>query len=195
MGYRLAPEYPFPAAQDDALAAYRHMLERYPADKIAVVGESAGGGLAFSLLLRLRREGLPMPACTVTFSPWCDLTCTAPSYAENEDEDPSLFEPALRHSASLYSGVLPLEHPEISPMFGSLSGLPDSLIFAGGAELLRDDAIHMRDALRAAGCRCECHIEDSMWHVYVLFGIPEAKQALVRVNTFLSEKLDAAPMR
>ncbi len=188
VGYRLAPENPFPAALDDAYEAYRRVLERCPPGRVAVVGESAGGGLVYALLLRIKREGSPMPACAVALSPWCDLTCSGQSYSDNEEVDPSLFRPALMKSAGYYGGD-DLKNPLISPLFGDLSGLPDSLIFVGGDELLRSDAISMRDALTAHGCRCECRVEEGMWHVYVLFGIPEAKEALERINDFLGEKI------
>ncbi len=188
VGYRLAPENPFPAALDDAYEAYLRVLKRCPADRVAVIGESAGGGLVYALLLKIKQEGAPMPACAVALSPWCDLTCSGKSYDDNEDADPSLFRPALMNSARLYGGD-GLTNPLVSPLFGDLSGLPDSLIFVGGDELLLSDALSMRDALVGSGCGCECHVEEGMWHVYVLFGIPEAREAIERINEFICEKI------
>lgn len=190
VGYRLAPEYPFPAALDDAVEAYLRIQEKYASQPIALVGESAGGGLCFALALRLKELGVEMPFCVVALSPWTDLTCTAESYKRLADEDPSLFEDSLKQSAAYYSGG-DTENPLISPLFGDLSGLPGCLIFAGDKELLVDDSVHMAAALEEAGVPCELHVVEDMWHAYVLYGIPEAREALRRINVFLEERLSA----
>lgn len=186
IGYRLAPEYPHPAALVDAEAAYRRVLENFPPDKIAVIGESAGGGLTFSLMLRIKQAGLPMPCRIVALSPWVDLTCSNLTYKTNVTLDPCLFEDALKYSASLYSKG-DTANPFVSPLFGDLSGLPPTMIFAGSHELLLGDSIMMAEKLKSAGVNCSFFVEDGMWHVYVLFPIPEAKEALMKITRFLDD--------
>ncbi len=183
LGYRLAPENPWPAALEDALAAYRHMLERYRAQDIAFVGESAGGGLCFSLALRCKELHLPMPACIVAVSPWTDLSLSG----KIRKRDPILQKETLLSSARMYGGD-DLKNPLISPLYGDLDGMPDSLIFVGDRELLLDDSIRMAKGLKKSGCRCELHIASGMWHAYVLFGIPEAWEAVSRIKEYLAEE-------
>ncbi len=184
VGYRLAPEFPFPCALEDALSAYKRLLEEYSPEDIALVGESAGGGLVFALLLKIKEVGLPMPSCAVAMSPWVDLTCTNPSYVTNREVDPSLFEEALKFSADLYS-LGDNKNPLVSPVYGELKGLPPSLIFAGGYELLMDDAILLSGRLKASSVSCECHIVPDMWHVFPLFNTPESKAAIRQMKKFI----------
>lgn len=185
VGYRLAPEHPFPAALDDALEAYRRVLAVYPPEDVAVIGESAGGGLVFCLMQALKQKKLPLPSALVALSPWADLTCCYPSYTTNAERDPSLFESWLRACAAHYAGA-DVKNPLVSPVYGDLCGLPPTLLFAGSYELLMDDTVVLANKLRAEGVRCEYHIADGMWHVYVLFGIPEARRALTRIRDFLN---------
>lgn len=149
--YRLAPEHPFPAAIEDALIAYRHLLDRHPADRIAVAGDSAGGGLAFSLLIAAEREGLPPPAAIAAFSPFADLTLSGGSFRTNEARDVML--PAHRAGDLVehyLQGASP-EDPLASPIFASFDRPPPAMITASGSEILRDDAIRLAAALRRAG--------------------------------------------
>lgn len=186
VGYRLAPEHPFPAALDDALAAYQRILETYPTQPIAIVGESAGGGLSFALALRIRERGLRAPVCIVALSPWTDLTCSNSSYQTNADVDPCLFEASLKQSAAFYAGD-DLRNPLVSPVFGDVTGLAPTLIYAGSIELLLDDSVEMALRLDEAGGFSELHIVDDMWHAFVLYGTPEAKDALDRIEEFIGE--------
>ncbi|MEG0145377.1 MAG: alpha/beta hydrolase [Clostridia bacterium] len=188
VAYRLAPEHPFPAALDDALGAYRFLLEsRQPGD-IALVGESAGGGLCYCLALQLREMGLALPVCIVALSPWTDLTLASPSCTENLPLEPLLNKEGLAYSAQLYGGT-DLENPLISPLFGDMTGLPPSLIYAGTHEILEDDSVLMAKKLTSAHCACELHVAEGMWHAYVLYGIPEAREAIERMNEFITEAL------
>jgi len=185
VAYRLAPEHPFPAALDDAVAAYRYLLESgYAPRHISLAGESAGGGLIFCLGLRLKELGLPLPAALVGISPWADLTFSGMSYKTNAKKDPSLCESALRSHARAYANGH-LDNPLVSPVFGDFAGFPPSLLLAGGNELLLSDAEMLAARLLACGCRCELAVEEGLWHVYVLFGIPEARTALDRISSFL----------
>ena len=183
--YRLAPEDPFPAALDDACSAYLSLLSAGLApENITFIGESAGGGLLYALCLRLKAQGLPLPGRLAALSPWVDLTLSGRSYVENAKKDPCLSEDSLRDYAACYAGH-DLRNPLVSPIFGDLRGLPSSLIFAGGDELLLDDAEMLQERLKAAGCESELHIEPGLWHVYPLYGIPEANAALHKIRRFV----------
>jgi acetyl esterase/lipase len=185
VAYRLAPEHPFPAALDDAVAAYRYLLDSgYAPRHISLAGESAGGGLTFCLGQRLRELGLPLPAAMVGISPWTDLTFSGASYKTNAKKDPSLSEAALRSHAADYAAGQET-NPLVSPAFGDFDGFPPSLLLAGGNELLLSDAEMLALRLVKGGSRCELLVEEGLWHVYVLFGIPEARAALDKIADFL----------
>lgn len=185
VAYRLAPEHPFPAALDDALAAYQYLLAKgWESSQISFVGESAGGGLVFCLCLRLKQLGLPLPAAIVGISPWTDLTFSGESYRINASKDPSLSEDVLREHAAVYANGKE-QDPLVSPVFGDLTGLPPSLLLAGGDELLLSDTITLAERLKDNGCLCDLIVEEGLWHVYVLFSIPEARAALDKISCFL----------
>ena len=184
VGYRLAPEFPYPTALNDALEAYRRMLKTYAAKDILLAGESAGGGLCFCLCLKLKALGLPLPEKIVAMSPWTDLTMAEERYpVVGESADPVLSVEGLKYSAQLYAGERAGE-PTASPLFGDLTGLPPSLILAGAEELLLGDSVEMAEKLNAQGSACDLHVEEGMWHAYVLYGIPEAKAALARIRDY-----------
>ena len=170
---------------DDAFCAYKYLIELgYSAKNISLVGESAGGGLVYSLCLKLKETGLSLPGSVVAISPWTDLTFSGESYKKNKKKDPTLSEKALRSYARAYAHGQE-QNPLISPVFGDLGGMPRSLIFAGGCELLLDDAKMLADRLKEAGNACELIVEKGLWHVYVLFRIPEAYKALDKIAAFL----------
>ena len=169
--YRLAPEYPYPAALRDVMVSYRFLLETFPAEKIVLAGESAGGGLIYAMCLEMKNEGLPLPGGIVGMSPWTDLTSSGASYRENADVDPSMSVFRLHRFATLYTDKP--EDPLCSPLFGDLSGLPESLLFVGGDEIMRDDAAVLHQRLLDAGCKSTLTIAPEMWHAYVLYGFKE----------------------
>ena len=187
VAYRLAPEHPYPAALDDALEAYERLLDTYAPQDIVLAGESAGGGLCFCLCLRLRELGLPMPGCLVALSPWTDLEM-AGDYSEAAVNDPVLNADNLRQSATMYAGEN-RKLPTVSPLFGDLKGLPPVLILAGADEILLRDSAVMAQRLWQSGGDCEFHVARDMWHVYVLYGVPEAKTALERIRRFILQKM------
>lgn len=191
MAYRLAPEHPYPAALEDALAAYTYLLSQgYPPEQISLIGESAGGGLILCLCLLLQKLGRPLPSKIVALSPWVDLTLSGESYQYNRKADPTLTIEELEGFAQSY-GAPDRRDPFVSPLFAScsaLSGFPPCRIYAGGDELLLDDAKQMAKALQAAGVDCQLHVEPGLWHGYVLYGIPEANRALAEIQTFLAER-------
>jgi acetyl esterase/lipase len=192
LDYRLAPEHPFPAALDDAFAACRWLLagEADPR-RAAVMGDSAGGGLALALLLKLRDCGHERPAAAVTLSPWTDLALTGASLVRNAKADPmlSIANPRL-FAASYLDGADP-RHPYASPLYGNPAGLPPTLIHLGSDEILRDDAVRMAEKMRAAGCHVEIEVWPRMPHVWHLFApvLPEANAAIARVGAFVDRML------
>jgi epsilon-lactone hydrolase len=190
--YRLAPEHPFPAALDDAITAYRWLLaEGAKAQRIVVMGDSAGGGLALSLLLRLRDEGIPLPAAAVALSPWTDLALTGLSFKLNASADPLISTEQARHFVDYYLAGADPRSPYASPLYGEPAGLPPTIIQVGSDEVLRDDAVRMADRMRAAGCQVELEIWPRMPHVWHLFApvMPEARQAIERIGAFVAEAI------
>jgi acetyl esterase/lipase len=195
ISYRLAPEHPFPAAVDDAVAAYRWLLaEGAAARRTALMGDSAGGGLVFATLLRLRDAGLPLPRAAVALSPWTDLAMTGESLRANAGADPALRSEHTACFARSYLAGADPRSPYASPLYGDPAGLPPSLIQVGSDEILRDDSARMADRLRAAGCRVELEIWPRMPHSWQLFArvLPEGRRAIERVGAFLREELGAS---
>jgi len=190
--YRLAPEHPFPAPLDDAVAAYRWLLAQgAEPHRIALMGDSAGGGLVFATMLRLRDEGVALPAAAVVVSPWTDLALTGDSFRLNAAIDPLIpVELAPRVVDLCLAGADP-RNPYASPLYGDPTGLPPTLILVGGDDVLRDDAVRMADKMRAAGCHVEIEVWPHMWHVWhmLMRVMPEAKAAIARIAEFMQDKL------
>jgi len=179
--YRLAPESPYPAALDDAEAAYLGLLGvGNDPTRIVVAGDSAGGGLALGLLVRLRDAGAPLPAGAVVLSPWTDLTGSNPSLAANEDLDIMLGRPLLTHWAASYLDGAPADSPDASPLHAELGGFPPLLIQVGDTEVLLDDGARFAAKADAAGVDVTLEVEPDMFHVWAFFAgiIPESDAAL-----------------
>lgn len=184
--YRLAPEHPFPAALEDAETAYRYLLAKgYGPEHITLCGESAGGGLCFSLCLRLRELGLPQPAGILAISPWTDLTASGPSYEENKQADPSMSVQLLNFFADSYTNNR--EDPLVSPLFGQLDSLPPVLIFVGGDEIMLSDSQRIHEKLLAEGGISRLVVAPQRWHGYVLYGLEEDAAVFTQINDFLNQ--------
>jgi epsilon-lactone hydrolase len=189
--YRLAPEHPFPAAVEDAVAAYRWLAGGLDPRRIAFMGDSAGGGLALGTLYKLRDEGTALPGAAVVLSPWTDLALTGPSLRSNAVSDPMMNTASLPAIADGYLGGTDPRNPYASPLFGDPCGLPPTLIHVGSDEILRDDAIRMAEKMRTAGCDVEIDVWPRMphaWHLYARI-VPEGRVAIDRIGTFLRKRL------
>jgi acetyl esterase/lipase len=190
--YRLAPEHPFPAAVEDADRVYRWLAGRMDPSRIVFVGDSAGGGLVFATLHKMRDEGHAMPRAAVAISPWTDLALTGPSLQTNAKADPMMDVRHLPTFAAHYLGGADPRHPYASPLYGDPSGLPPVLIQVGSDEILRDDAVRMADRLRAGGGDVRLEEWPRMphaWHHYARI-IPEARHAIERIGAFVQTHLN-----
>lgn len=193
--YRLAPEHPHPAAIDDAMAAYRALIDGgIAATRIVVAGDSAGGNLALVLLQRLRDAQLPLPAAGVLFSPWADLSGSGATMRSNAQVDPLLPVGRIGEAASYYANGADLKDASISPLFGDFAGLPPLLLHVGAKEVLLDDARRVHAAARAAGVDVTYREWAGMPHVFQAFArfVPEARSALSQVGDFVIDRVSAA---
>ena len=190
--YRLAPEHRFPAAVDDARAIYRWLLENhFNPDHIIVAGDSCGGGLALSLLIRLREEAQPLPVAAVCLSPWTNLACTGESWETNLKKDIMLDPEALRKSAQLYLAGADPRTPLASPLYADLKGLPPILIQVGSSELLLSDATCFAEQAEAAGSKVTLQVWKDMQHEWHFAAniLPEARQAIWQIGQFIEAQV------
>jgi acetyl esterase/lipase len=181
--YRMPPEHPYPAALDDAMAAYRHALERYAPSRIIVGGRSAGGNLAAAMLLRGRDEGMPMPAGMILLSPEVDLTESGDSFQVNQMVDVVLPGSLMRNN-QLYAGGADLSHPYLSPLFGDLTGFPPTFLQSATRDLFLSNAVRMHRALRRANVDAELHVFEAMPHGGFQGSTPEDQDLAAEVSRF-----------
>ena len=198
LDYRLAPENPFPAAVEDAVAGYRWLLSQgWDPQSIIVSGDSAGGGLSMAMLLACKNEGLPLPAGAVLFSPWTDLSISGASIDSNEPTDAMFQSVHIREGVHKYLNGADPKNPLASPLFGDLSGLPPILTFVSETEVLRDDSTRLHQRLVEAGVEAQLVTEHGVTHVWPVFTplFPEAKDSVKEAAAFiraLTEKRLAA---
>ena len=186
--YRLAPEHPFPAAVEDATAAYRWLVSRGTAPaRIAIAGDSAGGGLTLATLVALRDAGDPLPAAAACLSPWVDLEGIGASMTTKAAVDPFVRKEMIQFMAQQYLGDRDPRTPLAAPLYADLHGLPPLLIQVGTAEILLDDATRIAERARAAGVEVSLDVWDDMIHVWQLFApiLPEGQQAIEHIGAFI----------
>lgn len=185
--YRLAPEHPYPAALDDAVAAYQGLLETTDPAQVALVGESAGGGLVLATLVALRDRGLPLPSSAAVFSPWADLTLSGATVTTRADLDVAVTAAGLRVRGAEYIGSHDPTSPTISPVFADLTGLPPLLIQAGSHEVLLDDALRVAAHAATADVAVDLQVTPGVPHVFQGFAaiLTEGDTALTAAGAFL----------
>lgn len=190
--YRKAPENPFPAALDDALSAYKSLLNRgKKPENIVVAGDSAGGGLTLALLIALKEREWPQPAAAVCLSPWVDLTATGDSIYTNAGHDPLVDILKMKKFARLYAGDHHLNHPLISPLFADLTGIAPLLIQVSTSEMLYDDGRRLAEKATQAGVEVTMQTWEGLMHWWHLFQriVPEAGEAVDKITEFIKKKL------
>jgi acetyl esterase/lipase len=192
LAYRLAPEHPFPAALDDVIAGYHFLLSQgFDPKRIAVAGESAGGGLAIAMLVSLRDRGVPLPACTWCSSPWVDLEAIGGSMTAKASVDPLIQKSYLMELAMAYLKGVDPRTPLASPLYADLRGLPPMLIQVGSAETLLDDAVRLAGVAGAADVRVRLEVWPDMIHAWHLFypQLADGRRALAQVGAFIRSML------
>ena len=195
LGYRLAPEHPYPAALQDALAGYRFLLSAGIAPgRIAVAGDSAGGGLTIATLLSLRDAGMPLPGCAWCLSPWVDLEMTGASIETKAAADPMIQLDYLQELARAYLAGADASDPLVSPLHADLRGLPPLLVQVGSAETLLDDAVRLAGAAASADVAATLESYPDMIHVWPLFHpiLAPGRRALEAAGRFIRARLDTA---
>jgi acetyl esterase/lipase len=192
VAYRLAPEHPFPAALEDARAAYGFLLDQGIApSKVAIGGDSAGGGLTLALMTVLRDAGQPLPGCAWLVSPWVDLQMTGASLAEKAQVDPLISKPYLEELASAYLAGTDAANPLASPLQAELAGLPPLLVQVGSAETLLDDAVRITRRAGAADVQIKLEIWPHMTHAWHLWAaqLEEGRRAIASAGAFIRAQL------
>jgi acetyl esterase/lipase len=188
LDYRLAPEHPFPAQIDDTVAAYVWLLDQsYKTDRMAIVGDSAGGGLVVTSMLKLTEFGRPLPACAVAISPWTDLVGDGGWRDADPSLDPVASSPLLDEIIGDYLVGADPHQGLVSPLYADLSGLPPLLIQVGTQEILKNDATRLAEKAREAGVDVTLEIEEGAFHVWHHTApiVPEAQAAISRIGAFV----------
>ncbi|WP_262696457.1 alpha/beta hydrolase [Kordiimonas aquimaris] len=196
--YGLAPENPFPDAIEDVVKSYSWLLtEGYAPKDIAIVGDSAGAGLALAALIAIRDQNIPIPAAYVALCPWADLTFSGASIIENAKADPFMSNlEFVSMFANAYRQGIKADHPLVSPALTDLSGLPNTLVHAGGSDMLLDDARSIVSNVRKAGGRARLDVWEEMPHVWQKLSnlIPESKTSLVMIGHFIRSSIPSSSL-
>ncbi len=191
--YRLAPEHPFPAALEDAAKAWRWLLQQqgFATSRLAIAGDSAGGGLTLATLVNLRDQKLGLPACAVAISPWVDLEGVGNSITARAAQDPMVQKDGLLWMAGLYLNGKDAKTPLAAPLHADLKGLPPILVQVGTAETLLDDATRIAERLHAAGVDVRLAIWPNMLHVFPLFApiLSEGRDGCLEIGNFIRSRI------
>jgi epsilon-lactone hydrolase len=183
--YPLAPEHKAQAVLATMDGLYRELAERHGAERITIMGDSAGGGMSLALAQKLKAEGGPLPGRLVLWSPWVDATASDPAQRAVEVKDRMLAVSGLNACGQMYAGDLAISHPYVSPLFGELDGLPPMAVFSGTSDILIVDGRRLAARLRDVGAVHEYHEYDDMFHVWMLLPVPEGKRALAQTAAFI----------
>lgn len=193
LNYRLAPEHSFPAAVDDAVAGYRWLLDQgAKPSRVAIAGDSAGGGLTAATLVAIRDQKLPTPGAGVMLSPWVDMEALGASMTSRANADPVVRKEGLLQMAQAYLQGKDPRTPLAAPLYADLKGLPPLLIQVGDAETLLDDSNRIAERAKAAGVPTKLEVWPEMIHVWQLFAgfLPEGQQAIEGIGRFLLENVN-----
>ncbi len=188
--YRLAPEFPYPAALEDALMAWIYLMQLgYGARDVILAGDSAGGNMALVLCLKLKAEGRMLPGALLLMSPWTDVTASGASYTERAEIDPMLTMDYIEAVRRAYAGDNDPSDPMLSPINGDFTGFPPALVQVGSHEILYSDAQTLCERMKAAGVNCRFEVWEDMWHVFQMFPSKKASAAMESMAHFLLEQL------
>src|ERR1700751_41714 len=164
--YRMPPDFPYPAALDDAMAVWKEVVKTTNPKNIAIFGTSTGGGMTLAMILRAKKEGLPLPAAIAPGTPWSDLTETGDTYKTNEWVDNVLvsYDGYLRHAAVLYANGHDLKDPQLSPIYGDFTGFPPTILTSGTRDLFLSNTVRVHRKLRQAGIVSDLHVFEGQSH-------------------------------
>jgi epsilon-lactone hydrolase len=192
--YRMPPDFPYPAAMDDAMAVYREVLKTTDAKHIGIFGTSTGGGMTLAMVLRAKAEGLPIPAAIAPGTPWSDMTKTGDSYFTNDMVDNVLVsnEGWLGEAAKLYANGHDLKDPMLSPIYGDLHGFPPTILTTGTRDLFLSNTVRVHRKLREAGVTADLIVFEGMSHAQYLFAAdaPESQEHFAEVGAFFGRFLE-----
>jgi len=186
--YALAPEHPYPAALNDGVAVIKALLQKNPGVSFGIMGDSAGGNLTMSTVLKLKALKMPASLYQVLISPWLNADPIYPSYAQNEKRDPIITKEFIAYAAALYTAGHDAKDPLVSPVYGDLKDVNPTLILVGEQEVLRDDALVMHETLRQAGALTKLKVYDDVTHVWTLTDIDSthSREALREMANFVA---------
>jgi acetyl esterase/lipase len=191
--YRMPPDFPYPAALDDAMAVWKEVVKMTNPRNMAIFGTSTGGGMTLAMVLRAKQEGLPLPAATAPGTPWSDLTKTGDTYYTNEQVDNVLvsYEGWLGDAAQLYANGHDLKDPMVSPVYGDYHGVPPSMLTSGTRDLFLSNTVRVHRKMRAAGVEAELHVFEGQSHAQYAADLsaPETKEYFDEVSRFFDRHL------
>jgi acetyl esterase/lipase len=191
--YRMPPDFPFPAAVEDAVAVWKAVIHSHKPSRVGLFGTSAGGGLTLATVLRLKQLGLPLPGALMAGTPWTDLTQTGDSYFANEFVDNVLgsYRGGLEAAAKLYAGAHDLKEPLLSPIYGDVSSFPPTLLLSGTRDLFLSNTVRMQQKLLQSGARADLIVFEGQSHAQYLIvtDAPESAAAWREVSSFFNQNL------